>query len=109
MARRNGESVDSVKANGTAVFIVDDNPAPIRIVSRQITAAIVEAPLSEAGTGYVSQHVEVRFGQNESRQAETLKRLVDGLRDTREKLANGRDVKTTADAVRWLLEKLSAE
>lgn len=73
-------------------------------VVREIRTAMIEAPLGEMGNGYLSRHVEARLDRT---QAESMKKLTAGLRDTREQTRNGREVRTAADAVKWMLEKLT--
>lgn len=124
MARRNGESQAILVGRPDAEIPEYNESEPrrplsnlpagspvsipaVREVVREIRTAIIEAPIGEPGPGYTSMHVEVRFQATESHQAESLKRLAAGLRDTREVLRNGREVRTAADAVRWVLEKLS--
>lgn len=96
------------RRNGSGQTIEADEPVAlepvVRAVTREIRTALVEAPIGELGPGYVSRYVEARFDE---RQSNALKGLVSGLRDSREMMANGREVKTNADAIKWLLEKLS--
>ena len=88
----------------TAMTGAIETIAQTETVAREIRAASIKAPMGEIGSGYVSDHVEARLGPQ---QAKSMKSLVAGLIDVREKLENGREVRTSADAVRWMLEKLS--
>lgn len=54
---------------------------------------------------YLSRHVEARLDRS---QALALKRLMAGLRKRNDELRSGRPVVTPADAVRWLLEQVTA-
>lgn len=101
MARRNG---------GESLALAEEIPgvalsAPqVTEIMREIRTAMIEAPLGEMGNGYLQRHVEARLDRT---QAESMKRLTAGLRDTREQTRNGREVTTAADSVKWLLEKLT--
>jgi hypothetical protein len=53
---------------------------------------------------YVSRHVDCQLSHA---QARTLRELVEGLMDAQARLANGRRVTTSADAVRYLLDQLA--
>lgn len=79
-------------------------PVKLATITHEVRTVLVEAPMGKPGTGYLSRHVEARL---DVPQAESLKGLLAGLRDARAELANGREVLTAAEAVKWLLEKLS--
>ena len=98
-----------VEQHGTGTVEIERPTAPkdavVETVMHRVRMALIEAPMGEAGNGYVSTHVEARLDQT---QAKSLKSLVAGLVDGRNQTANGREVRTTADAVKWVLEKLAA-
>lgn len=79
-------------------------PKPVKIVERRIEAVVIEAPLGEIGPGHRSRHVQLWLN---TQQAETMQRLVVGLRDKREVTVNGKEVRSAADTIRWLLEALA--
>lgn len=83
--------------------------APIRrppeVIELKIETIRVEVPLGTLGTGYRSSHVEAKL---KPPQAETMQRLVVALRDQRAVTLEGREVRTPADAVRWLLDRIAA-
>lgn len=64
----------------------------------------IEVPLGPLDKGFLSRHVEARLTTETQRTA--MRRLTNGLRQAGEKLADGKPVKTHADAVRWLLEQV---
>jgi hypothetical protein len=75
----------------------------IGIVDEGPRAATIEAPLgSFSADDYLSRHVEIQL---DTRQRQNLRRLLNGLRTSGEKLANGRPVATNSDVVKWLLEQ----
>ena len=75
---------------------------PRRPKSRRVSIDVELGP-KPAGI-YVTRHVEVRL---EGAQAETLRKVFDGLALRGARLDNGRYVSTVPDAVRWLLEELA--
>ncbi len=80
-------------------------PKPVAVVQRRIETVHVSMPLGEIGPGYRSTHVQAFL---DTAQAETMQRLLTGLRDLRRTTINGRQVVSAADAVRWLLEQAGA-
>lgn len=82
----------------------DTPPAkPVVVVERRIEIVLVEVPLGEIGSGHRPGHVEFWL---KPPQAETLQRLVVALRDKRAVTSEGREIRTAADAVRWLLDRI---
>lgn len=64
----------------------------------------IEIPLTgDPPTGYVSRHVDVRLDPD---QANSLRRILDGLAATGACLRNKRRIETIGDALRWLLEQV---
>lgn len=57
-------------------------------------------------TTYVTNHIDIELSQ---RQAETLWRVREGLADEGARLLQGRHVKSTADAVRYMIEQFAIE
>lgn len=80
-------------------------PKPVAVVQRRIETVAVSMPLGEIGPGYRSTHVQAFL---DTAQAETMQRLVVGLRDRRATTANHREIRSAADAVRWLLEQMGS-
>lgn len=74
-------------------------PVALRSVS-------VSAPMVLEVSGYVGRHVEARLT---AKQGEALKKLLEGLKAEFARVEGGRAVSSTADAVRWLLERLGEE
>jgi len=56
--------------------------------------------------GYVQRHIDVRL---DVRQSRILNRLYHGLNDRDRRLANDRHVTSTADVIRYMLERVAAE
>ena len=77
---------------------------PVHVIERRIETVMLAVPLGEIGNGHRQSHVEAWLKPT---QAETMQRLLLALRDKRETNANGREVKTAADAFRWLLEQMA--
>ena len=76
-------------------------PPPPRPRSRRVSLDVELGP-KPAGI-YVGRHLEVRL---ENPQAETLRKLFDGLALRAARLENGSYVRSVPDAVRWLLEEI---
>jgi hypothetical protein len=68
------------------------------------TSITIEVPLGKLDEGYLSRHVDARL--TSQLQCESLRRLVKGLRQAGEKLEDGKQVTSYADAVKWLLEQV---
>lgn len=84
--------------------LAQPNQTPQEAASDQAPLAV---PLGEIPAGvYVSKHVEAQL---DGPQAATLRRVLAGLDRDGARLANGRRVTSSADAVRWLLENIAAE
>jgi hypothetical protein len=67
-------------------------------------AVTIEVPMGEVSLdSYLSRHVEVQLDQD---QRHSLRRLLNGLRESGERLSSGRAVASNSDAVKWLLEQL---
>lgn len=76
----------------------------IEAVSRSV---VIEVPLLEiADNGYISRHVEIN--NLPPKHAATLKALTRALHEQHAKTAAGRHVDTPTDAIRWLLDQISA-
>lgn len=67
-----------------------------------VTLRIPLAPMPTAG--YTSRHVDVHLGDL----GLTMRRVFDGLDLAGARLASGKRVASTADALRWILEQLDA-
>ncbi len=76
---------------------------PVAVIERRIETVTIAVPLGETGNGFNPAHVEVWL---KPPQAEVMQRMIVALRDKRETIADGREVRTAADAVRWLLERI---
>jgi hypothetical protein len=98
---------DTIEAVAEPVVAVMEPPMPaakpVAVLERRVETMELAVPLGEIGPGYCSPHVQVFL---DASQAETMQRLVVGLRDRRETTTNGREVRSAADAVRWLLEQI---
>lgn len=101
--------------SGTAAAVLDAPTPPkppegppakaVAVVERRIETVVVEIPLGEIGNGHRPNHVEAWL---KPAQAEALQRLVVALRDKRAVSDDGREIRTSADAMRWLLERVAA-
>lgn len=67
----------------------------------------LEVPLMEIPAGYISRHVEVQ--RLSHAQARTLKRIQFACLAVGVRLVNGKQVKSGADTVRWLLEQVEPQ
>lgn len=77
---------------------------PLAIAQPLPEKIVIEAPMGGLDEGYLSRHVQVQLNGH---QRETLRRLVNGLRDSDERLADGKAIESNADAVKWILEQLA--
>jgi hypothetical protein len=80
----------------------EQSPEPEPPAEVMISAYVSRGPIN----GYVSRRFEAHLTDQ---QAKALRSLRNGLHERHEKLANGHHVDTVADAVRWILERLSNE
>ena len=81
----------------------DSPPLPVVVVERRIETVTIAVPLGEIGPGHMPAHIQTWL---QPPQAETMQRLVVALRDKRTTMTDGREVRTAADVVRWLLERI---
>jgi hypothetical protein len=83
---------------------IGDVPAPLPANVRRSVS--IEIPISGVTTDgmYISCHLDMRLSR---RQAETLRRIEFALQENDAKQQNGRGINSQADAVRWLLDRLS--
>jgi hypothetical protein len=65
----------------------------------------ITAPYADSAAGYCPRHLDVQLAGDQPRRC---RRLLDGLIAAGACLANGRPVKSPADAVRWLVDQLPA-
>jgi len=66
--------------------------------------AVLELPLGPiAEKIHISRHVDTQLSHA---QARAMRSLIEGLRDSNAKLANGRRVTTSADVVRFILDQI---
>ena len=98
------------RSSGEGLALAEELPGvaltqpQVQEIVREIRTAMIEAPLGEIGNGFVQRHIQAQLNRKE---AETLKALTHGLRDTREATGDGRQVLTGAHALKWLLGKLA--
>jgi len=83
-----------------------EEPTDLEVPTKMVSSVSVSVPLASV-SGYVSGHVAIRFAPGESHLAETLKRLHEGLYQSSAKMASGKHITSTADAVRWMLEQVA--
>lgn len=81
-------------------------PNPVKVLQRRIETVTVAVHLGEIGNGYRAEHVEARL---KNTQRETMQRILVALRDKRATTADGREVRSAADAFRWLLEQIAEQ
>jgi len=81
----------------------DSPPPPVIVIERRIETVTLSVPLGEIGPGHMPAHIQTWL---QPPQAETMQRLVVALRDKRTTMIDGREVRTAADVVRWLLERI---
>ncbi len=87
--------------------IEDQPPAPpVQVIERRIEMVMVEVPLGEPPRRFQSIHIgdSIIYGEH----AQTWARLRQGLRDKDARTADGREVRSGTDILRWLLEKFAA-
>lgn len=86
--------------------VKEDKPeVSTQTIVRDVDEVVIGVPLGELGNGYLSRHVEARLTVQ---QATAMQRVTLGLRDRRAVMGDGKEVRTQADAVRWMLEAISA-
>jgi hypothetical protein len=81
-------------------------PKPVAVLQRRIETVLIKVPLGESVPGYREDHINMFI--KDLRHMETMHRIKLALRDRRETTADGREVRSAADAVRWLLEQAGA-
>lgn len=100
----NPDHEDDMIAPDAVLESVETVVPQIEAVSRSV---VIEVPLLEvADNGYISRHVEIN--NLPPKHAATLKALTRALHEQHAKTAAGRHVDTPTDAIRWLLDQISA-
>ncbi len=86
--------------------IEEESPAPpVQVIERRIETVTVEIPLGEPPHRFQNIHLEaLLYGEH----AQTWARLRQALRDKDARTADGRDVRSGPDILRWLLEQFIA-
>lgn len=86
--------------------IEDQSPAPpVQVIERRIEKVMVEIPLGEPPRRFQQIHIGEALVYGEH--AQTWARLRQGLRDKDARTADGREVRSGPDILRWLLEKFA--
>ena len=86
--------------------IENQPPAPpVQIIERRIETVMVEIPLGETPHRFQTIHIGEALVYGEH--AQTWARLRQGLRDKGSRTADGREVKSAPDILRWLLEQFA--
>ena len=85
--------------------IEDEPPAPpVQVIERRIETVIVEIPLGEPPHRFQTIHLEaLLYGEH----AQTWARLRQALRDKDAWTADGKEVRSGPDILRWLLEQFA--
>ena len=87
--------------------IEDQPPAPpVQVIERRIETVMVEIPLGEPPRRFQSIHIGEALVYGEH--AQTWARLRQGLRDKDARTADGKDVRSGPDILRWLLEQFAS-
>ena len=79
---------------------------PVQVIERRIETVTVKIPLGEPPHRFDQLHIE---GWLRRDAAHTFARLRQALRDQGAKTADGREVKTNPDIMRWLMEQICAD
>ncbi len=87
--------------------IEEEPPAPpVQVIERRIETVAVEIPLGEPPHRFQTIHLEaLLYGEH----AQTFARLRQALRDKDARTADGREVRSGPDIVRWLMERFISE
>lgn len=81
--------------------------AQVQTITREIQSVVVEVPLGELGSGYMSRDLRTHLNSQLTRdQSRGMARLVTGLRMIAATIEGGKSVKSNADAIRWVLEQI---
>lgn len=85
--------------------IEDQPPAPpVQVIERRIETVTVEIPLGEPPHRFQTIHLEaLLYGEH----AQTWARLRQALRDKDARTADGKEVRSGPDILRWLLEQVT--
>jgi hypothetical protein len=97
------ESV-AVSSEGTTSKPVE--PAKVVAVAAKIEEITITLPICRGVHLYAQRHIETKI---DPRTAKDLAMVLGALRESGVKMPSGRRVLSTADAVRWILSKVSLE
>jgi len=83
-------------------------PEPVKVVAMRATIEeiTVKFPICRGVSLYAQRHIETKL---DPKTAKDLAMVLGALRESNVKMPSGRRVLSTADAVRWILGKISAE
>lgn len=85
--------------------IEEEPPAPpVQVIERRIETVTIEVPLGEPPHRFDQIHIE---GWLRGDAAHTFARLRQALRDQGARTADGREVRTNPDILRWIMEQLA--
>ena len=76
---------------------------PVQVIERRIETVTVKIPLGEPPHRFDQLHIEGWLRRDE---AHTFARLRQALWDQGARTAEGREVKSSADILRWLMEQI---
>ena len=81
---------------------------PVKVVAMRATIEeiTVRLPICRGVSLYAQRHIETKL---DPKTAKDLAMVLGALRESNVKMPSGRRVLSTADAVRWILGKISAE
>ena len=100
---------DEEAADAAPVAVIDPptpHPHPVAVLERRIETVTIAVPLGEIGPGHTPQHVQTWLKPH---QAAALQELVVALRDKRATMGDRREIRTAADAIRWMLEQIAVK
>lgn len=106
--------VSEMQANVTDLEEVSSEGAtekpqePVKVVATKATIEeiTISVPICRTGSIYPQRHIETKLDPST---AKDLALVLAALRESGVKMPSGRRVIRTADAVRWILSKISAE
>ena len=97
---------DPVSEKLLMIDMGEEPPAlPVQVIERRIETVTIKVPLGEPPHRFDQIHIEVLLHRDD---AHTFARLRQALRDQDARTADGREVRSGPDIIRWLMEQLAS-
>jgi hypothetical protein len=96
--------LDDVEVDEVQVEVIQVQDGEVEVMD-QLHVSIPFPIGDSVKDGFCGRHLDIRLTRV---QAQTMRRLQQGLNETDSRMANGKHVDSAADVVRWMLDQVAA-